>query len=156
LDATGSQTAGIWCRAIATNIDLGYQSYEVSVDFDNIKPVNYGHVGFAFNVQDDKNYDFVYIRIHQKSFSYGAYRNGGGTNIPTVNLDVPKLYSGKVYNLKLHVSTNKKFKFFLDGTQLGGEYDAVFPTLGRGGVAVAKGYNNEVNFENFQLTPTNA
>ena len=62
LDATNSKQDEHWCRAIAKNIDHGYRSYEMSVDLNNLKPVNYGHVGFVFNVKDDKNYDFAYIR----------------------------------------------------------------------------------------------
>ena len=87
--------------------------------------------------------------------AYGAIRNGGlAKTIVNVWPDVPKLYSGKVYNLKLQVSADKKFQLFLDGKQLGGKYDTIFRTLGRGGVAIANGYSNIANFKNFQLTPT--
>ena len=64
LDASGKHDE-IWCRAIAKNIDHGYRSYEMSVDVNNLKPVNFGHPGFVFNVQDDKNYDFAYIRYNK-------------------------------------------------------------------------------------------
>ena len=89
--------------------------------------------------------------------AYGAIRNGGlAKTIVNVWPDVPKLYSGKVYNLKLQVSADKKFKLFLDGKQLGSQYQTTFPTLGRGGVGVYNGYKNTATFENFQLTPTDA
>ena len=61
LDASSSKQDERWCRAIA-RLDHGYHSYEMSADLTNLKPVNFGHVGFVFNVKDDKNYDFVYLR----------------------------------------------------------------------------------------------
>ena len=39
--------------------------YIMKMKFKNIQGrtgINYGHIGFAFNVQDEKNYDFVYAR----------------------------------------------------------------------------------------------
>ena len=88
-------------------------------------------------------------------------RNGGlvlknGRHLTNINTDAPKLYSGKVYNLKVQVSANKKFKVFLDGIQLGDQYETFFPTNGRGGVTVVNGFSNTANFRNFELTPTNA
>jgi len=163
LDASNSKwTQDLFCRAIATNIDLGYQSYQMSVDFNNLKPENnHGNPGFVFNVQDDKNYEYVFIGVHSKAFHHGAVRNGGlvlknGRHLTIVYTDAPKLYSGKVYNWKVQVATNKKFKVFLDGIQLGDQYETFFPTIGRGGVTVVNGFSNTANFKNFELTPTDA
>ena len=67
----------------------------------------------------------------------------------------PNIDNGKAYNLKLQVSSNKRFKLFLDGKQLsmhGGPYETTLPTIGRGGVAIGDLYQNSATFENFQLT----
>ena len=48
------------CRALATNMYVGTDSYEMSVNLINVK--NDGVVGFIFNYRDDQNYEYVFKR----------------------------------------------------------------------------------------------
>lgn len=65
LKARDKAEIGLFCQAINRGVKATDDSaYSMSVDFNNLmgQPENYGHLGFAFNLQDDNNYDFVYKR----------------------------------------------------------------------------------------------
>ena len=62
-------TDDLFCQAINRGVRAGNDTaYSMTVDFNNLmgQPGNYGNLGFAFNLQDDVNYDFVYKRYSVK------------------------------------------------------------------------------------------
>ena len=101
-----------------------------------------------------KEFQIYFLRIDASNTSlvYGKTTNGESKVVRvTYHPDAPKMYDGKVYNLKLQVSPYQ-FSFFVDGTQIGSQHWTSSPTIGRGGVFVTNGSPKAATFENFQLT----
>ena len=64
----------------------------------------------------------------------------------------PAISSGNWYSLKIKVEANKDVDLFLNDKNIG-HFKAKFTTRGYGGVIVATGYRNVVQFRDFKLAP---
>lgn len=70
LDATISNAGGTFCYAFPKETQVAItqqQDYEMSVRTKNIysaSGINHGHVGLLFNMVDEQNFDFVYLRYY--------------------------------------------------------------------------------------------
>jgi len=154
LTANGKWSDDKFCTAIRRDLKVTDEvPYEMSTEFNNIAgfPIGYGHLGFIFNVWDDYNYDFVYKRVHSKTFAYGRVFNGEIQFTGSVGGN-PAISSGNWYSLKIVVKANKNVDLFLNDNNIG-NFNAKFTTRGYGGFMIATGYRNVVQFRDFNLSP---
>ena len=98
-------------------------------------------------------FKFHHYRVHTNTFAYGKIKNGALQFTSSSVGGNPAIRSGKWYRLKIEVAEKKDVKLFLDGVQLGSTFKASFTTRGYGGVVVANGYSNVVQFRNLSLAP---
>ena len=62
LTATGLKPENLPCLALRRNLRISGE-YEISSQLIKISPpTGHRNIGLAFNVEDDKNYDFAYLR----------------------------------------------------------------------------------------------
>ena len=93
------------------------------------------------------------FRVHSNTFAYGKIKNGELQFTSGSVGGNPSIQSGKWYRLKIEVAENRDVKLFLNGVQLGSTFKASFTTRGYGGVLVANGYSNVVQFRNYDVAP---
>ena len=63
LTATGLQSNNLPCVGLRKNLKISGE-YEMSSQLINVAPqIGERNFGLAFNVEDEKNYDFVYLRF---------------------------------------------------------------------------------------------
>lgn len=154
----GRWPADQFCHAIRRDLKVSDDTaYTMTADFISLSGnANLGHVGLTFNYWDDNNYDWVYKRVHSTTTVFGSIKNGVLAIAGTITND-PPIQSRKWYNLKIEVSTNKNVNVFLNGVRLNKfvkpSFKAFFTTRGYGGVIVANGYKNVVQFRNFDVAP---
>jgi len=155
LTANGKWPEDKLCTAIRRDLKVTDEaSYEMSTEFNNIAgfPIGVGHLGFIFNVWDDFNYDLVYKRVHIRDVLYGRVINGELESNRGTIAGNPAISSGNWYSLKIVVNEEKKVNIFLNDKEIG-SFEATFTTRGYGGLMVATGFRNVVQFRDFNLSP---
>jgi len=158
LSAGGKRRTDKFCMGIRTDVKVSDGiAYEMAYNFNNVKggsSGNLGHLGFAFNYRDEDNFDFVYKRVHSKTFAYGEVLNGTMQFTSDSGLagGNPIIVSESWYNLKIEVDEKKYVKLYLNGKKIG-SFSAFFPTRGYGGAIVATGYQNDVLFRDYDVSP---
>ena len=95
---------------------------------------------------------YFHIRVHTTSFAYGRIFNGIYKLRTSVSGAGSAISSGKWYSLRIVVQGNKNVDLFLNDKKIG-NFNANFTTRGYGGVLVATGFKNVVQFRNFKLAP---
>jgi len=156
LSAGGKWSNDKFCMGIRTDLKvIDDTAYEMTFNFNNVRGGsggNIGHLGFAFNYWDEDNFDFVYKRVHSNTFAYGKVHAG---TIQFTSGSVggnPTIVSESWYNLKIEVDENKYVKLYLNGKKIG-SFKAFFTTRGYGGAIVATGYQNDVMFRDYDVSP---
>ncbi|XP_057313977.1 uncharacterized protein LOC130655260 [Hydractinia symbiolongicarpus] len=148
-----------FCRVIIPKTVDG-QSYKITARlYNNIGPqgVNSGFLGLAYNVQDEFNFDFVYLRIHRPEtcFRSGFLQNGkviwtGGKSGTCPEGPPP---GRKWFKMQIFVHESAAV-LYLNGIKTT-NLTPHFPTLGRGGVVVATGHRNIIQFKHYDITTIN-
>jgi len=146
----------VFCRIFSTK-RLPAMNYAVTADMYNVigyHGVDYGFPGIAYNIENNQNFDFVYIRLHRKNscFQTGYVQNNmlqwvGTDNGPCAD-GPPK---GRTwFKFQVFVRENEA-QLYLDDIQIH-VLKPHFPPIARGGVIIAAGQQNVVRFRNFNIS----
>eukprot|EP00795_Rhopilema_esculentum_P008279 gene8279-14236_t len=154
-------TFGTWddhafCRVFSTK-KIPQLNYAVTAELYNVigyHSVDYGFPGIAYNIENNQNFDFVFLRLHRRNscFQTGYVQNNriqwiGTNNGPCPN-GPPK---GRTwFKLQVYVREGEA-QLFLNDIQVS-VIKPHFPPIGRGGVIVAAGQQNVVRFKNFNIS----
>jgi len=157
LDASSSRWPDdLFCYAIPKEKPvISNGSYEISVDFRHMNSqsgANSGDVGLMFNMVNDKNFDFVDVRINSPDRFQIGYVKENKLMIKH-SLKHSGVLIGK-HNIKILVNKAKYTRVLLDDDEMG-TFTAHYNTKNSGGVMSCNGYSNLVNFVNFKLIPSN-
>ncbi|XP_048590626.1 uncharacterized protein LOC116613216 [Nematostella vectensis] len=154
-------TNGAWpgsgfCRALYDEVIAG-SGYTISADFYNVRgrsssqSSGVGHLGIMFNAKDLNNFDFIYFRPHWVN---GCVQPGYvQTNVVHTTSTFPcsngPPATGTWFNIKVVVAGSQA-RVYRDGV-LVRTISGHFSALASGGVVVANGYDNVIEFKNFNV-----
>lgn len=144
--------SGILCRALGQAIDAS-QAYTVSAEILNQAGwigVNSGHPGLLFNVVDENNFDFVYLRPHSTNGCYQTgYMSGGKLNFVVSKACPNGPPKGGVW-FPFSVTVNGQTAQAYHSGVLVATFKPHFALRSRGGVLIFHGYKNVILFRKFQ------
>ena len=107
---------------------------------------------YLFEIHKKSDTLYFYTRVHATEFSFGRIFNGIYQFGAGVSGAGSAISSGNWYSLRIVVQGNKNVELYLNDKKIG-NFNAKFTTRGYGGVIVATGYKNVVQFRNFKLAP---
>ncbi|KAL9964960.1 hypothetical protein ACROYT_G028677 [Oculina patagonica] len=148
------------CRVLPEEEINAGDPYTMTVELMNVigwVGVSSGHLGVIYNVVDENNFDMVYFRPHeQQSRCYQLGYVLNGNKVATTKGSCPNgNQSGGVwFSVRVEVNSDKSVDIYLNN-DLMTSLTANFDTQGRGGVMVQNGYENIIQFRNFNLINTN-
>ncbi|XP_078380251.1 putative skeletal organic matrix protein 7 [Oculina patagonica] len=151
----GTWPADGFCRVLPEmEINAG-DSYTMTVELMNVigsGGVHSGHPGVVYNVIDENNFDSVYFRSVSLLCCYQTGYLSNGQYVWGLSAACPNgSPSGGVwFTVRVEVSSDKSVNIFLNN-DLVTSYTANFVTKGRGGVLVANGYKNIIQFKKFSV-----
>lgn len=146
------------CRLIVPTLVHG-KSYKITAKmYNNVGPmgVNSGYLGFAYNVEDEFNFDFVYISIHQaeKCYQSGFLQKGRviWSNKQTGPCPEGPPSGREWFRLTLYV-TEMEATLYINGVQVSNLVPH-YSTIGRGGLVIATGKHNMMQFKHYNISST--
>ena len=109
------------------------------------------HIGFAFNMEDERNYDYIYIRVHQSNrcIQKGSLTSGQFSQNEEgdcVNRPLHKTW----FTLSVEVSAGTG-TLYIDGA-IAYTFSPTFATRSKAAVFTWNGYNNVVFFRDFKVS----
>eukprot|EP00794_Sanderia_malayensis_P012108 gene12108-13359_t len=148
-----------FCTALALKSldDKGSSDYVMQVKLHNIdswQGSDWGNVGLLFNALDSNNFEYVYIRLHNKQdcYQFGSVFNGVIRERP--NYSGPcsgfTYKQGRWFIMRLKVTADNVVHLKIDHKNIA-TYNSTMPWHGRGGVLVANGFGNVLMFREFRL-----
>ncbi|XP_078379743.1 uncharacterized protein LOC144662732 [Oculina patagonica] len=148
-----------FCRILRKEEINAGDPYTMSVELLNVignSVVNYGHPGMFYNAIDENNFDFVFFRPHYPATCYrrGYVLNGNHVFVKDGSCPNGNPSGGVWFTVSVDVSSDKSVSIVLENV-LVTSLTAHFPTKGRGGVLVANGFANIIQFRKFSVIGTN-
>ncbi|KAL9964973.1 hypothetical protein ACROYT_G028691 [Oculina patagonica] len=145
-----------FCRVIPEKQINAGDSYTMEVELMNVITsygVHHGFPGVMYNVIDENNFNFVYFRLHDEADCYRTGHVLDGQCVWGLRDTCPNgnPSGGVWFTVRVEVSSDKSVDIYLNN-DLVTSLTAYFNTKGRGGVLVANGFSNIMQFKKFSVT----
>ena len=157
LDGRHDNAVSWHCTVRDTAMTIPQGNYVVTAQFYNLHgdPLGtqtIGHIGLVFNEQDERNYDFYYIRIHANRICYVVgYMTNGSYSISHQTDCINRPEQKTWFTLRAEISGNS-VTAFIDGV-IAETFTAHYPRMGRAAVMIWNTYNNVAFFKDFSVFP---
>ena len=157
LDGRQGATVSHHCLIWDTLMPVPQDNYMVTAQFYNLHgrlsaSQMQGFPGLVINRQDERNYDYFYIRVHSSMQCYvRGYMTNGVHRHPLIKDCINQPQQKTWFTLSAKIS-GTTIKVFIDGV-LVDTFVSQHPRTGKAAVMLWNGYDNVAFFKDFNILP---